>query len=121
MISSILPPGPEIILATKAALANVSNWRCGVAQRFPDDAARNVKAAGILEALASEAIDGLNDDLIAKVAASHGLTEATRALASRVGFSLFPANLTEFLYSVLLHVAEQQNDIERTFSKAEGA
>ena len=78
------------------------------------------KRRAILEALAGEPISNLPDDLIAKVAEHHGLTEATKELASRIGFSLFPANLTEFLYSAMLHVAEQQNDIERTFSKAEG-
>ena len=61
------------------------------------------------------------DGLIAEVAKHHGLTEATKELASKIGFSLFPANLTEFLYSVLLHVAEQHKDIARMFSKSEGA
>ena len=75
----------------------------------------------MLEAMAGEPVSNLPDDLVAKVAEHHGLTEAAKELASRVGFSLFPASLSEFLYSVLLHLSEQQKDIERTFSKKEGA
>lgn len=114
MSIDILPPGQATILAIKTALATVSAWRCTVSVKWPGDA-RNAKAAGILEALASEPISNLPDDLVAKVAEHHGLTEATKELASRVGFSLFPANLSEFLYSVLLHTAEQQKEIDRTF------
>ena len=114
MSIDILPPGQAQILSIKTALASVSHWRRHVSQKFPDDA-RNPKAAAILEALASEPINDLPDALIAEVSKHHGLTEATKVLASKIGFSLFPANLTEFLYSVLLHVAEQQKQIDRMF------
>ncbi len=120
MSIDILPPGQAQILAIKTALASVSNWRCHVSQKYPDDR-RNGKAAAILTALAAEPIGNVPDDLIAEIGKHHGLTEATKELASRIGFSLFPSSLTEFLYSILLHVAEQQKQIDRRFSKSEGA
>ena len=120
MNTDILPKGQANILGIKTALATVSAWRCTVSQKWPGDA-RNVKAATILETLAGEPVSNLPDDLIAKVAEHHGSTEAAKELASRVGFSLFPASLSEFLYSVLLRLNEQQKDIERTFSKKDGA
>ena len=95
MSIDILPPGQATILAIKTALATVSAWRCTVSVKWPGDA-RNAKAASILEALAAEPISSLPDSLIAEVAKHHGLTEATEELASRVGFSLFPADLSEF-------------------------
>ena len=96
------------------ALATVSNWRSNFAKRFPDDH-RNERAASLLATLASEPISGLPANLLEEVGKHQRLTEATKTLASRIGFSLFPADLAEFLCSVLI----QEKEVQGVFPKGD--
>lgn len=118
-ITETAPQAQGQILAIQTILASSANWRQAMAKKYNTDL-RNTHAAQLLQSLANET-PVLPDALIAELSTCHGLGSAAKDTARRVGFSLFPASLVEFLYSVLAHAAEQKTEIDRTFSKPEAA
>jgi hypothetical protein len=102
------------ILAVRTIIASAADWRSAMAKKYPD--IRNKHAAQLLESLANETAPPLTDVLIEELSTSHNLGSATKDTARRVGFSLFPASMREFLQFVFLRVTE----IDRTLSKSEG-
>ena len=99
------PTAQAKLLAIKTALAATANWRDSRGKKYPDDI-RNEHAARLLRSLIGET-PSLPDHLVAELSACPNLGQAASDTARRVGFSLFPASLIEFLHAILLHAAEQ--------------
>jgi hypothetical protein len=116
-ITETAPQAQGKIVAIQTILASAANWRQAMAKKYATDV-RNSHAAKLLHALANEMVV-LPDHLITELDACHGTGAAAKDTARRVGFSLFPASLLEFVYSVLLHVAEQRADIDAVFPAGE--
>jgi hypothetical protein len=114
-LSTIAPQAQGRISAVQAILASAADWRSAIAKKYSNDI-RNAHAARLLHAMASES-PVLPDHLLAEISECHGLGAAAKDTARRVGFSLFPASLVEFLHSVLLHATE----IDRALFKREAA
>jgi hypothetical protein len=103
----------QVILAVQSILASAANWRESRGRKYPSDV-RNQHGAKLLRALASDTTV-IPEYVVAELSACRSLEQATKETARRVGFSLFPATLAEFLASVLLHISEQQKEIDRAF------
>jgi hypothetical protein len=101
------------ILAITTILAATANWRESQSKKFPDDV-RNQYASKLLMSLANDT-STLTDELVAHLSKCHGVEQAAKEAARRVGFSAFPSNIREFIYSVLFNIAEQERKIERVF------
>ena len=108
-------PAQGQILAVQTIIASAANWRQAMAKKYTHDI-RNQHAAQLLQSLADRR-PALPDALIAELSGCHGLGAAAKDTARRVGFSLFPASLVEFLQSVLLHATE----IDRALFKQKAA
>jgi hypothetical protein len=107
------------IVAIQTIIASAANWRQAMAKKYNHDI-RNAHAARLLHELASETAV-LPDHLIAEIEVCQRLGTAAKDTARRVGFSLFPSSLVEFIHSILLHAVDQQQEIDRTFSKSGSA
>ena len=90
-----------------------------MAFRYPQDS-RNTLAAQLLHSLARDNT-AIPEHLVAEINASHGLANAAREIARKVGFSVFPEDFAEFVHATLLHVAKERKEISRVFSKPEAA
>jgi len=107
------PQAQGQMLAVQTILASAANWRQAMAKKYTHDI-RNQHAAQSLQSLANEK-PVLPEFLVAELSTCHGLGTAAKDTARRVGFSLFPASIIEFLHSVLVHLAEQQAEIDAAF------
>ena len=107
------PSNQGQILALQTIIASTASWRKRVAEKYTDDD-RNAVAAQLLSVLANET-PVLPQYLVADLAACRSLGRATTDIARRVGFSLFPTSLIEFVQAVLIHAAEEQKEINRAF------
>ena len=101
------------IFSIKALLTTSARWRESVAKKHGDDS-RNLRAAALLQALASEPAEGLPETTVAKIAASSTLRKAAVEVARQVGFALFPENLAEFFEDLLAHAADEHRNPWRT-------
>jgi hypothetical protein len=112
-ITDTAPQAQGKIVAIQTIIASAANWRQAMAKKYTTDL-RNGHAARLLHELANETAV-LPDHLAAELEACQGLGSAAKDAARRVGFSLFPASLVEFLHSVLLHAAETEKEIRSVF------
>jgi hypothetical protein len=101
------------ILAITTILAATANWRESRGRKYVDDV-RNQYASKLLMSLANDT-STVTDELVAELSKCHGVEEAAKEAARRVGFSAFPSNIREFVFSVLLHIAKQEKEIARVF------
>jgi hypothetical protein len=101
------------LIAIKATLAAAADFRQAMTAKYPRDG-RNSLAAQLLQSLSNDNAP-LPDHLIAEIDTSHGLAGIARDVARKVGFSVFPESLAEFVHVVLLCAAEQQEEIGRVF------
>jgi hypothetical protein len=104
-ITDTKPKSQGLILAVRTIIASTANWRQAMADKYATDI-RNEHAAQLLESLAGET-PTLPEHLVAEMATCHRLGELVKDTARRVGFSLFPASLIDFLHLVRLIAAEE--------------
>jgi hypothetical protein len=100
------------IFAVQCIISSTAAWRDLTATKFPNDL-RNARAAALLRALASESVEHLPEELVAKVATFPSLSRPARDVAEGVGFRRFPESFAAFLEEVIEHAGG-------IFSKSEG-
>jgi hypothetical protein len=95
------------IFAIQCVVSSTANWRELTAEKFPNDM-RNVRAAALLRAIASEPSETLTEELVAKVAAFPSLSKPARDVAEGVGFRRFPESFAAFLEEVIDHAGGER-------------
>ena len=88
----------------KYCLRRTGSWRRKLAERYPDQ--RNLRAAEALDRLARTPERDIDPELLALakpylIAGTPQVREAIAATARRVEFSMFPADLDEFIETLL--------------------
>ena len=107
------------LLSVLSILAATANWRLSVAKKHSLDN-RNKNAAELLFAISSEPPSSLPDHLIAGIAAAQGIRLAAEETARKVGFSLHPSCLADFIEDLLVCVAEERVKVLSVFPGREG-
>jgi hypothetical protein len=110
------------VLIAKTVLATSASWRGRIGLTYQQDL-RNSIAKEHLEKLATEPIDSVPPDIVAKLGnySENEITRESGTAARLVGFKLFPATLASFIKAVIDRIEVSRAEWQSAFRNDGGA